>query len=76
MIRSITPAAILTVVSNGIALAVAFGVHLSTGQTEAVLAFVGSVTSLVFAIYAAVHVQHVKTAAALALGSSAAKVAA
>ncbi len=70
MIRSITPAAILTLVSNAVAVAVAFGVNLSATQQHALLLFVGSVTTTLFAIYAAVHAQHVRAAVRLASSSA------
>lgn len=63
---SITPAAIATVATNGLALAVAFGVSLSMAEREAILAFTGSLTSLVFVTWAAVHAHHVGAAVKLA----------
>lgn len=65
-VGSITPAAIVTVLTNAVAVAVAFGVPLTHGQQDALLIFAGSVSSLVFAIYATVHVKHVASAVTLA----------
>lgn len=71
MLRSLTPAAIVTVAANALALAAAFGFGLSEPERVAVLAFVGSITSLVFTVLAAVHVRHVSAAVKLASGSGA-----
>lgn len=64
-VPSLTPAALVTLAANAVAVAVAFGAQLSSGQQEALLSFVGSVSTLVFAIYAAVHVHHVSSAVKL-----------
>lgn len=64
-VPSLTPAALVTVAANAVAVAVAFGAQLSAGQQEALLTFVGSVSTLLFAIYAAVHVHHVSSAVKL-----------
>lgn len=66
----VTPAALLTVLANAAAVAVAFGVPLTHSQIEILLAFVGSVTSLIFSIVAAVHVHHVNAAVKLAAPTS------
>lgn len=65
---SITPAAIITVATNAVALVVALGVHVSSSEQHAILAFTGSVTSLVFVTWAAVHAHHVTAAVKLATG--------
>ena len=45
----ITPAQVLAVIGNVIAVAVAFGVHLSKGQEDAILAVAGSLGALLIA---------------------------
>jgi hypothetical protein len=45
----ITPAQILAVIGNVIAVAVAFGVHLTKGQQDAILAVAGSLGALLIA---------------------------
>lgn len=64
---SVLRAAIGTVVANGVAAAVAFGAPLTGAQQTALLAFAGAVTTLVFAIYALVHVHTVSQAVTLAV---------
>ena len=68
----ITQAAIGTVLANAVAVAAAFGAPLTHPQQTVLLAFAGSVTSLVFAIYAAVHVHQVSSAVKLATSPAAA----
>ena len=71
-VGSITPAAIVTVLTNAAAVAVAFGAPLTHGQQDALLIFAGSVSSLVFAIVATVHVKHTSAAVTLATSAPAA----
>ncbi len=67
---SILQVAIGTVVANAVAVAVAFGAPLTHPQQDVLLLFFGSVSTLVFTVYAAVHVHRVS--AAVKLASSAA----
>ena len=63
---AVTPAAIATVLANAVAVAVAFGAPLTHGQQDTLLIFVGSVTSLVFAIIAGTHAHQTSQAVKLA----------
>ena len=68
---AVTPAAIGTVLANAVAVAVAFGAPLTHGQQDTLLIFVGSVTSLVFAIVAGTHAHQTSQAVKLASSSAA-----
>jgi hypothetical protein len=64
-VGGLTPAALVTLAANAIGLAVAFGTPIDAGQRDAILAFVGGVSSFCFAVYAAWHAH--KTAQAVKL---------
>ena len=71
-VGSILPAAVATVLTDAVAVAVAFGAPLSSDQQHVLLVFAGSVTSIVFTIVALIHDRHVQAAVKLAASPPAA----
>lgn len=67
----VTPAAVVTVLANAVAVAVAFGAPLTSDQQHVLLVFAGSVTLLVFAIVSSVHAHQTSQAVKLASSSAA-----
>lgn len=58
-------AIIIAVVANALTLAIVFGVHISSEQQDAILAFVGSVTTAAAALVAWIETHHIKAKAAV-----------
>ena len=66
--NKVLAAAIGTVLTNAVAAAVAFGAPLSSNQQHVLLILVGSVSTLVFTVVAALHAH--QTSAAVKLATS------